>query len=283
MRTESDFEKEIMSTGIFKTNSDILMYLLMKCIGAHTGPVGSWVLQAETNARGIQCSTATIGRHLKMLDSAGYTQLHGNQGRTLSALGQSRLSELEEQVARAQFHEITSQEIHITKYAELVDLIRARKPIEIEAARLAALHATPEQITALMQIGTVYHNYVEEKADPLDPALDYHLMVVESSHNKFLKAMLRMLLYEERQLEEKIEVLCTRLRGPVYVVDHDNIALAIAKRDADTAAHLMEAHIDQIISDVQLQTEDFEHFLQTNPNLLPEAYTYSQNTISPLI
>ena len=277
MRAESQYEKEMLSTGVFKTEADVFMYALMKCIGDRGTPSGSWALQADINAKGIQCSTATVGRYLKLLDSEGYTQLHGNQGRTLSPAGSAYLAELDAQVSRAQFHETTTREIHITKYAELIDLIKARKAIEIETARLAALHATPEQITALMQIGTVYHSYVEKSEDPLDPAMDYHLMVAESSHNKFLKAMLRMLFYEERQLESKIEVLCTRFQGPIYVVDHDNIALAIAKRDAEGAARLMSDHMDQILSDVQQQVADFERFLLEEPSLPPEAYKLSQH------
>lgn len=251
-------EKKLMRTGIFKNRVDMALFLLAKNIGKQNEPVGSWALKADFDNQGFIYSTATIGRYLKMLDSKEYTRLCGNQGRVLTPGGMVWLNSMEERLARARMRDEASQEIQVNEYAELIDLFQARKTIEIEAARLAAINASAEEISHLKGSIAMHYQYVAENRDPIDPALDFHAIVSEISHNKFIKAMLSMLIFEEKQIESSMEILVTRERGSLYVVEHDKIMQAIEKRDGKLAAELMDAHLDAIRSAVIEQVQEFK-------------------------
>lgn len=255
MKSVIDKRKSLMQTGVFKTQKDIIIYLLARLIKENEGPVGSWTLKANLDEMGIECSTATVGRYLKNLDSKGYTLQRSNQGRILTPTGIDWLKDMDERLARAKMRNETTKAMQVNEYAELVDLLRTRKAIEMEATRSAALYATEEEIASLRKSIVVYHRYVAEKRDPVDPALDFHSRLAVISHNKFIKALLDILIFEEKQIEASMESLLTRERGGVYVVHHENIADAIEARDAEKAARLMGEHMDEILSAVEEQIE----------------------------
>lgn len=100
-----------------------------------------------------------------------------------------------------------------------------------------------------------HYRYVAEKKDPTDPALEFHSLVAQISHNRFMKTMLDMLIFEERNIEGQIETLITRERGDIYVVEHEDISNAITAGDGAQAASLMGAHIDKLLTAVQEQIQ----------------------------
>ena len=85
------------------------------------------------------------------------------------------------------------------------------------------------------------------------PALDFHSIVAEMSHNKFLKNLLDILVFEEKRVEARMEILATRERGGIYVVQHDDIAAAIEAHDGPLASQLMSQHMDLILRTVEEQ------------------------------
>ena len=108
---------------------------------------------------------------------------------------------------------------------------------------------------ALKKSVLIHYRYVAENRDPTEPALDFHMVVADMSHNRFIKAMLDMLFFEERQIENNMEQLVTRERGDAYVVEHDDITNAIEARDEELAVQLMERHIDALLNAVREQIE----------------------------
>lgn len=84
-----DEKKRLLQTGVFKNESDTILFLLVKLINSKNGPVGSWTLKEDFEKLGILYGTATIGRYLKMLDSKGFTIQKSNQGRILTEGGGS--------------------------------------------------------------------------------------------------------------------------------------------------------------------------------------------------
>jgi DNA-binding FadR family transcriptional regulator len=250
--------KELIQTGVFKTQNDAVLYLLAKTIREKNGPVGSWTLKDDLNDVGVECSTATIGRHLRYLDQKKYTVQKSNKGRLLTLDGKDWLSVMDERLARAALREDTFSSIKVNEYSELVDLLRVRKVIEAEAARLAALYATDEDIAMLRKSTSVHYRYIAEGKDPIDPALNFHAIICGISHNKFIKAMLDILIFEEKQIEEKMDTLLTRERANCYVVEHDDITASLEARNVDLAVSLMERHIDAIMSAVEEQIQDMK-------------------------
>ena len=258
-----DEKKRLLQTGVFKNESDTILFLLVKLINSKNGPVGSWTLKEDFEKLGILYGTATIGRYLKMLDSKGFTIQKSNQGRILTEGGIQWLSKLEDSLARAEVQSQSAQAFKIDKYSDLIDLMKARRAIEIATVRLAALNASEDEIRQLRKTINIYYRYIAQKKDFVEPALDFHSIIADMSHNRFMKAILEMLFFEEKRMEDNMEQLETRERGNTYVIEHDDITRAIEDRDADLAARLMAKHMDGILEAVEYQVKKME---KSTPN-----------------
>lgn len=255
MATIGDAKKRLMQTGLFRTENDAVTFLIASIIEDSASPIGAWTLKEKLKKYGIDYGTATVGRYLKELDSQGLTEQKSNQGRILTEPGQQWLSKISNNVTRAQIHKQSSKALKIDSYSDLVELIQARKAIEIAGVALAVEQATDEDLVKLKQAVIKHYRYVAENRDPTDPALEFHSIVAEISHNRFIKAMLDMLIFEERTIEDNIEQLVTRKRGDTYVVEHDDISSAIVERNAEKAISLMSQHLDALLSAVREQTQ----------------------------
>ncbi len=251
-----DMKNQLMSTGIFKTEEEAISYLIAQIIADSDNAIGSWSIKDKLDLSGVILSTASIGRYLKLLDSKEYTIRKSNQGRVLTPMGKIWLAGLQNKLDRAKVQKDFTRRIRVNEYADMVDLIKARKLIEVETAKLAALNADNEDIAIIKQTLSQHHEYVDQNVDPVNPALDFHLSLAKASKNKFLYAMLYLLAYEEKQIEAKIVELRTREMGKIYVVDHDKIADAVVTHDAEEAGKLMELHMQDILDQVELQVDE---------------------------
>ena len=140
----------------------------------------------------------------------------------------------------------------VTEYGELIELLYVRRALETEAARQAAISARAEDIAVLMRSVEDHRDTVEQNRDPTEPALEFHAVVADISHNKFICPILNMLIYEEKKIEAVMETLVTRERGRVYVKEHEQIAQAICDHDGEKAAQFMYAHIDELCKAVEI-------------------------------
>ena len=246
-------EKVLMQTGVFSNRMEMLNYLLLKAVYEKNTPVGSWILREEISNYGIDLSTATIGRYLKELDYKGFTLLEGNQGRILTQDGKLLLDEIEDNIANVLMRDKLTLDIKITKYDELIDLLNVRQILETEAARLAAINATDSEIELLRESLEIHRTCVEDNQDPTEPALDFHAMIAEVCHNKFIYALLNVLIFEEKRIESDFETLTTRDRGGIYVKEHEKITEKIETRESRQAAYLMQNHIQELIDTIKEQ------------------------------
>lgn len=249
-------EKSLMRTGLFSSRTKMISYLLMRFIADKDEPAGSWVLREDLLRFGIDCSTATIGRYLKELDYQEYTIPKSNQGRVLTPIGQVHLEEMEERLERTRMQEKLSKAMKVTEYSELIDLLYVRRALETEAARQAAINAGEEDLASLRRSLEEHRDTVKKNQDPTESALEFHAIVADISHNKFLCSILNMLIYEEKKIEAVMETLVTRERGKVYVKEHEQITQAICNRNAEKAAQLMNDHISELCSAVEEQARE---------------------------
>jgi len=250
-----DEKKRLMQTGIFRTQNDVVLFLIGRSMGDSDVPLGAWTLKEKLEQCGIDCGTATVGRYLKELDSKGMTTRKSNQGRVLTEEGKIWVEQTRDNVLRAQMHNKSSRALRVDNYSDLLDLIRARKAIEVEGVRLAANCATSEEVTKLKNSVMIHYRYVAEGRDPTEPALEFHSILAAMSHNRFIKTMFDMLVFEERRIEDEMDQLLTRERGDIYVVEHDDILKAVAEKNEEQAAALMEQHLDALLSAVREQTQ----------------------------
>ncbi|RXJ01320.1 FCD domain-containing protein [Anaerobacillus alkaliphilus] len=238
----------------FSTKGELTEFLLLKKLSETNEPVGSWVLKTMLEVNGLEVSTATVGRILKTLDAKKYSKLVENQGRLLTAKGQTYISHLSDEVERMRLQQNLMEASKPGDFGELLDLIIARKTIECETVRLAALRATVDHIEDLYHSLEDHDHDVSCKKDPNPVACIFHEKIAEASQNRFLIATLNILIYEELKLESKISDLITREKGAEYVQHHRLIADAIRDRNADLAVRYMQEHMDAMLSAIEEQS-----------------------------
>lgn len=243
-------DMNLEEVDIFSSKAEIANYLILKYLLEKNEPVGSWVLKVMLELKNVIVSTATIGRFLKNLDAKGFTELVGAQGRVITSRGAVYITELVEKVGREQLQKRMMDAAHPKNYQEMLDLMRTRKLLECETARLAAIRANPSNLKAMDRTIARHEMCLENCSDPTVPALDFHEKVAEASNLRFLIASLNILVSGEIHLGSEF-VKTTRERSAEYALHHRLIAEAIKKGDADEAEHQMRVHMDAMISDLE--------------------------------
>lgn len=221
-------------------------------------PLGSWNINELLESSGISTSTATIGRKLKSFDTLGITMKVSNKGRILSDKGKAVVRELEEDAIRSKLRNKAVEATAIDNVDDVLDVLVSRRCIETECARLAAEKATGDELLKIKETVLRHKECVTLGLDPTETAFDFHIAVAEASHSRLLLRLMKLIVFEEGQIESKLESLVTRERGAEYAVEHESIAAAIFDRNSGLAALLMQKHIDVLIKALSGQLSELK-------------------------
>ncbi len=124
----------------------------------------------------------------------------------------------------------------------IIELLDARKMIEVEAARAAAERATPGEIDDIERELKTMHANMDRVQAYLKADFNFHRRIGEASHNAIISQFVSNLvdLLEEVLRESHSDSLPAQAEGGGT---HQAIFDAIAMRDADAAGDLMRDHI----------------------------------------
>lgn len=266
--SESEIHKRLESPITVREASELR---ILQIISENDAPVGSRVLRQQLLPHGIDLSEATVGRWLSELTERGYLEGHGRQGRVLTDSGKARLENL--QTRHDTWARVSDlfQMYEAVDPAHLLDLLHARRLIEPEIARLAALRATDKDLERIatsaegtsriprsIPDGSCSTNSQRHEAiltAQTDSA--FHMAVAQGAHSPALATTVRLLRSAEPHFP--IFVRVREYLGHRVLVEHQEIAAAISSRDADLSQDLMYRHIDGVLSDV-------EHYAFADPN-----------------
>jgi len=124
---------------------------------------------------------------------------------------------------------------------QLAELYIVRAELEGLAARLAAKHATPEEVTVLVDQVAQDQKYVDDPAALARANRRFHKQIHLASHNRYLVQQLD-LVHRTMALMESTS-LAVKGRGSAALAEHGNIVLAIQSGNADAAHHALKDHI----------------------------------------
>lgn len=233
-------------------------HLILLIINRSESPVGSGHLSRELKNYGWDISEATAGRLLAQFDNLGYTHRLGFQGRTLTTLGIAKFKELEEKKARSEQGLEFFKVLETRTPAELIDVLVARRAIERESARLAALNATEEEIKELWHIQRLQQERVAHwKGGAGEQDVAFHRIIAKASRNKVLEGAME-LIRQDGQLAPVLEYIRKEVHS-VVSLDHAKIVSAIEKHDPDLAEKAMVEHVENLIRDVKKYWSHVEH------------------------
>ena len=128
----------------------------------------------------------------------------------------------------------------------VAEVLELRRPLEVEAARLAAERRTPSQLRRIRNAMVDIDEAVEAGLSGVDQDLAFHRAIAEAANNTHFTAVLD---FYNRFLHQAIRVTRTNesLRETFMqqvVAEHQAILDAIAAGDADAAARAAAIHLE---------------------------------------
>ena len=127
---------------------------------------------------------------------------------------------------------------------QLAELYAVRSELEGLAARLAARHATDEEIRVLRGMVDDDHRLLGADARAMSRANKrFHRQIHLASHNRFLVQQLD-LVHRSMALMANTS-LAAEGRSEVALTEHDTIVAAIEARDGDAAYEALRVHISR--------------------------------------
>ncbi len=224
-------------------------YHVLDIIEGSTNPVGSGTIREQLRNRGIDLSEATVGRMLRELDNSGYTAKVGFQGRVLTPNGKNRLAELRQEREWGHFGIELINSLRLKDKQDLIEVLVARRAIEGEIARLAAIHATPEEIRHMRQVLEFSQRQIQAGHSGAQQDVEFHQALARAARNKVLSAAMD-LIRRDSQLTPVLEYIRCQVKGDL-VADHMRILQAVAEHQPELAVRAMVDHIEGLISDVE--------------------------------
>ncbi len=216
----------------------------------HSGePVGSGLLSKLFATKGFELSEATVGRILRQMDQEKWTLRIGFQGRVITKAGRSALAEMKNSKERLTYGNQFIETLESKEIDDLVDILVARKAIERELARLAALNASPEEIQLLESMVREQEKSMIKERISAEHDVEFHKLLAVSAKNKVLAAAMELIRYDA-QLSPVLELIRHEVEREL-IIDHSEIVKAIKERNPDKAENAMISHVDSLILDVE--------------------------------
>ncbi|MCR5334921.1 MAG: FCD domain-containing protein [Synergistes sp.] len=223
---------------------DELIYEVLSYIKEEGKAVGAGSVQRRLRSRGYSMAEASVGRLLREMEYTGLLVKESNLGRSISPQGEEKLRELESARWQGNWTQEFFGNADASDREHLEELLTARRPVEVEVARLAAKNASDEEIEKLRRI--VDENELLAKAGKPISQLDteFHRYLAKISHNSVLEAIME-LLRRKQEDATSFEGL-RRHAGSLTNNEHRKILEAVEQHDVDMAVLAMKRHIKNL-------------------------------------
>jgi DNA-binding GntR family transcriptional regulator len=214
------------------TLADRVFETLCEAIVAGDIPPGSKISEPELASR-LQVSRASLREAIGRLESCSLVNRRPNVGARVVELNSTQLLEI--------FH--------------------VREALEGMAARLAAQHMSKAEIVTLKALLDQHQQQVEADAEDTHfqhvGDLDFHLLIVQGSHNSRLINLFTQHLYHLVRMYRRQFGLTSQRTRPA-LVEHHCLVDVIASHDAEMAELMMRRH-------VRASRENLEQMLGSPP------------------
>lgn len=231
--------------------------VLLLALRDAASPIGARQGRISLLADGIDVSEATVGRMLRDFDRRGWTTSVERKGRVLTdeGLRHATLTRDHEHLTRH-----VSQAIGVETVQDLVNLLYARRTVERETAREAALTATESDVNHLRELLEVYGTFISkdiQSSNARNASMDFHRAIAALASNHFVRAMAELIMTGrlERMGTMLDFIISSTTEGSETVEenyrileDHRAIVEAIEAGSSLEAECLMQDHLDRFIA-----------------------------------
>jgi DNA-binding FadR family transcriptional regulator len=174
------------------------------------------------------------------------------EGRLITEEGRRQLIELNKEAAFRAHGEALMDAItngrFITK-ADALALLAARKPLEVEIARLAAQNATVAQVKGMRAAIDAQRRHVGDEELATEADIRFHEAVAEGSQNVYLKHMISLL--RRHTGYARVITHISRKSGSALAAEHQSILDAVIARDPQRAEEAAKLHMSKLLSTIE--------------------------------
>jgi GntR family transcriptional repressor for pyruvate dehydrogenase complex len=212
--------------------ADMLYGQLVKQIVEHDMPEGGRLPSEAEIARMFGASRPVVRQALKRLQADGLVYSRKGSGSFVQTRPPTRITELTDP----------------SRIASYLRCNEARVAIETEAARLAALRRTRDDLRAIDEAVIALAGALDQGQTGIEQDLAFHRIIAKATDNELfprLLAELQELMRGSMALGLGLTRTGSELRRQQVVKEHRQIAEAIAAQDGEAAALYMRFHLAQ--------------------------------------
>lgn len=227
------------------SREDELVFEVLSYIKEEGKAAGAGSVQRRLKTRGYSIAEASVGRLLREMEYAGLLVKESNLGRSISPQGEEKLRDLEAARWQGNWAQEFFSDSGSSDKGHLAELLVARRPVEIEVARLASENATNEEICELRRIVDKHEQMAKAGRSVSHLDTEFHQYLAKISHNSILEALVELL----RKKEEDSTALegIRRHAGNISNDEHRKIFEAVERHDADLAILAMKRHLNNLM------------------------------------
>lgn len=238
---------------LIPTQYNYNLFVALTCLANSSKPLGTWLLKERMEDLGVNISLASVGRLLKEMDRLELTVKRNSKGRVLTEIGALEFEKMRSNFERQQIEHEVKEATDTESPEDIIDLLKARLLIEPEIIKLIVERSSEKEIKLLEETVTIHDTFVRENKDVHTLPMNFHYLISELSCNRFLGAMLKLLIHEELKLEEKFPVIAQKLRQAHHLSEHKLILDAIVVRDSEKAVNFSKLHIQKLIECIEVE------------------------------
>lgn len=224
--------------------------IILSFLSEKVEPQGTGSIQMFLEEKGVVLGEATVGRFLRKLNNEGYLEKIGYRGRTLTAKGRCRLEKLLLLEDKKDSLDHFGQFFFAKTSEYLHDILVARRALESEAAALAALHATEDDLREMGEILMEMERLVNSNKSAAATDAAFHKVVAKASGNQVIESAVQLIRHggEDSLIFERIRSKAGSRIGH----DHKEIYQAIRGRDPQRARQLMTDHMEKMLVELDV-------------------------------
>lgn len=128
---------------------------------------------------------------------------------------------------------------------DFVSLVDTRILLEKEAARLAAIHRTEEDLLGMHEALSKYEEKLKSDGIAIEEDLLFHIKIAEASNNTVLKSLMMIITPDIVKSFRKLKI-CDGDDNASTMQEHRDIYEAIANQAPEQASDVMMKHLQEI-------------------------------------
>jgi DNA-binding FadR family transcriptional regulator len=160
---------------------------------------------------------------------------------------------VQEQVEHERRNAEFDRALQLHTVEETLDWLKARQLLESQAAALAALRASDEEIDELDRACHDLQRTFDLGQDPTLPGLNFHQILARACGSPLFMALVGSLYTPALVAVERALDVVLQANGTIVesVADHRHILDAVRRRDGRRAQRAMSDHIERLISEAR--------------------------------